>query len=117
MKSKDNYFVGFPAAWNVVALCLYIINPGPWITFLTIIGLALLTVTRMKFLHPFRVRRFMPINIAVTAIWLLCSLSLVLNHPVINPLVMGLWLLASAYFLGICIWRTALEWFDGAHLK
>jgi phosphatidylcholine synthase len=36
----------------------------------------------------------------------------VLNHPVINPLVMGLWLLMSAYFLGICIWRTALEWFD-----
>ncbi len=30
------------------------------------IGLALLTLTRMKFLHPFRVRRFMPINIAVT---------------------------------------------------
>jgi hypothetical protein len=28
MKSKDNYFVGFPAAWNVVALCLYIIGPG-----------------------------------------------------------------------------------------
>nr|WP_268949748.1 CDP-alcohol phosphatidyltransferase family protein [Pseudomonas fluorescens] len=117
MKSKDNYFVGFPAAWNVVALCLYIIGPGPWITFLTVIGLALLTVTRMKFLHPFRVRRFMPINIAVTAIWLLCSLSLVLNHPVINPLVMGLWLLMSAYFLGICIWRTALEWFERPQVK
>ena len=61
-----------------------------------------------------RVRRFMPINIAVTAIWLLCSLSLVINHPVINPMVMGLWLLMSAYFLGICIWRTALEWFDAS---
>jgi phosphatidylcholine synthase len=41
-------------------------------------------------------------------------LSLVINHPVINPLVMGLWLLMSAYFLGICLWRTALEWFDGS---
>jgi phosphatidylcholine synthase len=30
---------------------------------------------------------------------------------------MGLWLLMSAYFLGICIWRTALEWFDRAHQK
>jgi phosphatidylcholine synthase len=117
MKSTDNYFQGFPAAWNVVALCLYIIAPSPWITFATVIGLALLTVTRMKFLHPFRVRRFMPINIAVTAIWLLCSLSLVLNHPLINPLVMGLWLLMSAYFLGICLWRTALEWFDESRLK
>ncbi|MDE1165454.1 MAG: phosphatidylcholine/phosphatidylserine synthase [Pseudomonas sp.] len=111
MKSNDNYFQGFPAAWNVVALCLYTLAPGPWWTLLTIVVLALLTVTRMKFLHPFRVRRFMPINIAVTAIWLLCSLSLVHDHPAINPLVMTLWLLMSAYFLGVCIWRTAAEWF------
>jgi phosphatidylcholine synthase len=27
---------------------------------------------------------------------------------------MGLWLLMSAYFLGICIWRTALEWFENS---
>jgi phosphatidylcholine synthase len=59
----------------------------------------------------------MPINIAVTAIWLLCSLSLVLNHPLNNPLVMGLWLLMSAYFLGICLLRTALEWLDESRLK
>lgn len=112
MKSKDNYFVGFPAAWNVVALSLYIIAPSAWVTLLSIVALALLTVTRMKFLHPFRVRRFMPINIAVTAIWLLCSLSLVLGHPGLNPWVMGLWLAMSAYFLGICIWRTLAEAFD-----
>ncbi|MGE7956228.1 phosphatidylcholine synthase [Pseudomonas sp. NPDC089530] len=108
MKSKDNYFVGFPAAWNVVALALYIIAPTPWLTLLSIGALALLTLTRMKFLHPFRVRRFMPVNIAVTAIWLLCSLSLVINHPYNGAWVMGLWLAMSAYFLGICIWRTAL---------
>ena len=111
MKSKDNYFQGFPAAWNVVALCLYILSPGPWFTLLTIIGLGLLTLTRMKFLHPFRVRRFMPINIAVTALWLLCSVSLVLTHPDDGHLVIGLWSITSAYFLGICLWRTSMEWF------
>lgn len=112
MKSQDNYFQGFPAAWNVVALCLYLIAPPPWITLLGIIVLALLTVTRMKFLHPFRVRRLMPLNITVTAIWLLCSLALVLGHPALNVWVMGLWLLMSGYFLGICIWRTAVDWVD-----
>ncbi len=110
MKSKDNYFQGFPAAWNVVALCLYIIQPSPWLTFLTIIFLALLTLTRMKFLHPFRVRRFMPINIAVTTVWLICSALLIINHPNNGPFVMGLWLAMSAYFLGICLWRTSLEY-------
>ena len=112
MKSKDNYFQGFPAAWNVVALCLYIIAPPAWLTLLSIIGLALLTLSQMKFLHPFRVRRFMPINIAVTFIWLLCSLLLILRHPDESPLVMALWLAMSAYFLGICLWRTSVEWLD-----
>lgn len=110
MKSKDNYFQGFPAAWNVVALCLYIIQPTPWVTFLTIIGLALLTVTRMKFLHPFRVRRFMPLNILVTTIWLITSALLIINHPHNGPVVMGIWFTMSAYFIGICLWRTSLEY-------
>jgi len=26
MKSNDNYFVGFPAVWNVVALYLYVLD-------------------------------------------------------------------------------------------
>ncbi|WP_419795052.1 CDP-alcohol phosphatidyltransferase family protein [Pseudomonas palleroniana] len=115
MKSKDNYFVGFPAAWNVVALCVYIIQPEAWVTLLTVIGLALLTVTPMKFLHPFRVKRFMPLNIAVTTIWLLCSFLMVVDHPNTNPWTFGLWSLMSAYFLGICVWRTALEWLDKRH--
>ena len=38
MKSKDNYFQGFPAAWNVVALCVYIIQPAAWITLLTVMS-------------------------------------------------------------------------------
>jgi phosphatidylcholine synthase len=83
--------------------------PSPWITFLTVIGLALLTVTRMKFLHPFRVRRFMPINIAVTSHLVSVQLSAGDQSSGDQPVVMGLWLLMSAYFLGICFWRTRLS--------
>ena len=111
MKSKDNYFVGFPAAWNVVALCVYIIQPDAWVTLLTVIGLALLTVTPMKFLHPFRVRQFMPLNILVTFVWMLSSALLILQYPVNQFWLLGLWWLASAYFVGMCLWRSAREWF------
>ncbi|CAD5108507.1 phosphatidylcholine synthase [Zestomonas carbonaria] len=110
MKSHDNYFVGFPAAWNVVAAYLFLLEFSPWTTLLGIVALAALTVTRMKFLHPFRVRQFMPLNIAVTIVWMLCCAGLIVLYPR-QPL--GLlvpWLLASAYFLGVCLWRTAREW-------
>ncbi|PVZ20388.1 phosphatidylcholine synthase [Pseudomonas sp. URIL14HWK12:I9] len=110
MKSSDNYFVGFPAAWNVVALCLYILTPPAWLTLVTVLGLAVLTVSPMKFLHPFRVRRFMPVNIAVTFGWLLTSLWLIVIRPELGAVPLTLWLACSAYFVGVCVWRTALEW-------
>jgi phosphatidylcholine synthase len=99
-----------------VALCVYILSPAPWLTFITVICLALLTVTRMKFLHPFRVRRFMPLNIAVTAVWFFCSFLLVMNHPYNASVTLSVWLAMSAYFLGICIWRTSMEWIDKARV-
>ena len=114
MKSHDNYFQGFPAAWNVVALCFYLIEPGPWLSLLSIFALALLTATRVQFLHPFRVRKWMGLNIIVTFVWLLSGALLILSHPLHSPPIMGLWLAASAYFLGVCLWRSAQEWFSKA---
>lgn len=111
MKSKDNYFVGFPAAWNVVVLYFYILDVHPWITLAIIVLLAGLTLTKMKFLHPFRVRQFMPLNILVTFVWMLSSALLILQYPVSQPWLLALWWLASAYFVGMCLWRSAREWF------
>ncbi|MGY2498235.1 hypothetical protein, partial [Klebsiella pneumoniae] len=99
MKSKDNYFVGFPAAWNVVVLYFYILDVHPWITLGMIVLLAGLTLTKMKFLHPFRVRQFMPLNILVTFVWMLSSALLIVQYPVNQFWLLALWWLASAYFV------------------
>lgn len=112
MKSQDNFFVGFPAAWNIVAVYFYILDFPPYIAFAAIIFLAVLTVTRMKFLHPFRVRLFMPLNIAVTLLWFVCAASLVLSTPEHAAWALWGWGVTSVYFVGICLWRTAKEWLD-----
>nr|WP_235040544.1 CDP-alcohol phosphatidyltransferase family protein [Halomonas profundi] len=112
MKSQDNYFVGFPAAWNIAAAYFYILDLSPFITFATVVLLAILTVTKMKFLHPFRVRLFMPLNIAVTLMWCACVTSLLLSSPEQPAWAFWGWAIASAYFIGMCLWRTAQEWFD-----
>ena len=111
MKSTDNYFFGFPAAWNVVAVYFYVLDLHPWVNLVTVLVLAVLTLTRMKFLHPFRVRQFMPLNIAVTFVWLISSGLLIVQQPADLPILLGLWFAASAYFVGICLWRSAREWF------
>ena len=70
-----------------------------------------LTLTKMKFLHPFRVRQFMPLNILVTFVWMLSSALLILQYPANHFWLLALWWLASAYFVGMCLWRSAREWF------
>ncbi|WP_386080409.1 phosphatidylcholine synthase [Vreelandella sp. F11] len=111
MKSQDNYFVGFPAAWNIAAAYFYILDFPPFITFAAIVFLAILTVTKMKFLHPFRVRLFMPFNIAITLVWCACTTSLVLSSPEHATWALWGWGIASVYFAGMCLWRTAQECF------
>ncbi|MFO6137032.1 phosphatidylcholine/phosphatidylserine synthase, partial [Pseudomonas aeruginosa] len=55
--------------------------------------------------------RSMPLNIAVTFVWLISSGLLIVQQPADLPILLGLWFAASAYFVGICLWRSAREWF------
>lgn len=106
MKSTDNYFVGFPAIWNVVALYLWILDLDPWINAAVVLLLGILTFTRVKFLHPFRVRKLMAVNLATSTIWLVTSALLVWSSPERNDIVFALWLASSGWYMLVCLWRT-----------
>lgn len=110
MKSQDNYFVGFPAAWNILAMYLFVLQlPAGW-SFAIIIVLATMTVTKVKFLHPFRVQTLMPLNIMVTLLWCVCATVLISGIDFFPSVMKWLWLATSLYFAGMCGWRTAIEW-------
>ena len=64
MKTKDNYFQGFPALWNLVALYLFVTGASPEVGALTVVALSALSFAPVHFVHPFRVRdygRFLPL--------------------------------------------------------
>lgn len=113
MKTGDLYFSGFPAVWNVVVLYFYLLETGPWANLAAIAVLGILTFVPLKYVHPFRVRMWRPLTLAVTALWALSTFWLVLaSGPDISPAgaaPLAFWgfLAASAYFLGLCIWRSA----------
>ncbi|MBP2312068.1 phosphatidylcholine synthase [Azospirillum soli] len=106
MKSGDNYFVGFPAIWNVVALYLWILDLDPWINTAVVLVLGVLTFSTVKFLHPFRVRKMMHLNIAVSAAWLASSAALVVLHPDRPDVAWAVWLASGVYYVAVCAWRT-----------
>ncbi|QRN41183.1 MAG: phosphatidylcholine/phosphatidylserine synthase [Neisseriaceae bacterium] len=110
MKSTDNYFVGFPATWNIVALYFYLLDMGFWFNLIVCLVLCVLTFSKIKFLHPFRVKELMPLNILATGIWFATSLILANDHISTggNDIVWILWWVSSLYIFVVCLWRT---WF------
>lgn len=69
MKTKDNYFRGFPAVWNLAAFYLYLLEPPEWLAALAVVVLAALSFVPIKFLHPLRVQHWKTFNLALLALW------------------------------------------------
>ena len=73
MKTKENFFKGFPVVWNMVVFTLFIVKPGEWVAFATVVVSAILSFFPINFLHPVRVVRLRPLNLTVFLVW--CALS------------------------------------------
>lgn len=122
-KSKDHYFVGFPAAWNIVALYFYLLGTPAWFNVTVTIFFAIITLSTFTFVHPFRVVKFMVVNIVMTAAWVGIAIALVIMHPgtvnTVYPIapvdvyqtipiwLLILWWVPFVWFLVLGIWRTA----------
>ena len=57
-KTDDGYFLGFPSLWNVVAIYVYALPFGPWVSLGLIIILAVMTFVPSKYLYPSLPGRF-----------------------------------------------------------
>ena len=107
MKTDDNYFRGFPALWNVVALYLYAarIDSG---AAATIVGaLVVLTFAPIHFVHPFRVRDYGP-WLPITALaWAFASLALLVDSPAAaRDILLALSAISAIVIVGLGLLRT-----------
>ncbi|HEX8262004.1 MAG TPA: CDP-alcohol phosphatidyltransferase family protein [Allosphingosinicella sp.] len=93
MKTHDNYFRGFPALWNVVALYLFAARPGEAAGAVAVAVFAVLSFAPIRFVHPFRVRDFQPWLQIVALLWAAATLALL--WPGWSAAAGRAWLLAS----------------------
>lgn len=106
MKTKDSYFHGFPAVWNLAAFYLYLLEPPEWAAAASIVVLAGLSFSPIKFLHPLRVQHWRSFNIALLAAWAILAFVAVVQN--LSP---GLYVtlplcLIAIYFFLIGLLRT-----------
>ncbi len=105
MKTEDNYFRGFPAVWNFAAFYLFLLAPPHWIGAAGVLALAVLTFVPIRFLHPFRVRRFRPLNVVLLAAWAVLAFVAVASDLDPGPYVTAPLSAIAIYFFGIGLLR------------
>ena len=111
MKTKDYYFSGFPALWNIVVLYFYILNTNQYINLIVIIFLSILTFIPIKFVHPLRVKKLRNITVFCTIIWSATTLKLITTSSNVNlfndeKIVLIIWIACSFYFATISASRS-----------
>ncbi|KQT83487.1 phosphatidylcholine synthase [Aurantimonas sp. Leaf443] len=101
MKTKDNFFRGFPVCWNMVIFAFFAAGLRGWDAFFIVVACAGATFLPIKFLHPVRVERLRPLNLAVVALWsLLGIVSLFQNFD--SPWFVRWGIVATSLYL-LCI--------------
>lgn len=109
LKTDDYYFMGFPAAWNVVAVIMWIFHTSPTTNIILTAVLGILTVAPLTFVHPFRVEWMRPVNIAAVVVWVAATAYLVVIAPDTPTWLSGVWCVSGLWLMGISAVRTATE--------
>lgn len=100
MKTTDNYFLGFPATWSLVAFYLLLLRPPSWACVALIATLAVATFLPVAFVHPLRVARGRAVNGAMTMAWLaLAGMAIVHDLQPHGAVVLALCVI-GVYFIG-----------------
>jgi phosphatidylcholine synthase len=101
MKTSENFFQGFPAVWNVIVFYLLLLRPPSAVAASTIVLLAVLTFAPVRFVHPFRVRRWRAVTVALLTLWAVLAAIAVRQELAPATWVTGGLCLIAIYFLAI----------------
>ncbi len=69
MKTPDKSFSGFPAAWNMLALVIFAIQPDPRTVLIVVAVLVPAMFLPIRFVHPVRTGRWWPVSLPVAIAW------------------------------------------------
>ena len=75
----DFRYVGFPVAWNIVLIYLFIFETSQFINTIIIITFIILKFVPLKYVQPFRTKKFRRLTLVATTFWFLSAMLLCLN--------------------------------------
>ncbi len=109
IETKDIWFRGFPAAWNLVITFFWILDTHPTANvFISLILIVLTLTPQVKFFHAMSSKQFRRISLPFTILMMLMAAWMVRFHDRYNSFghfVVIAWVL---YTIVLSIWRSTL---------
>ena len=103
-KTSDNFFLGFPSYWNIIAFYLYILKSPPWINAFTILFLSVLVFVPIKYIYPSRSPHFRFLTNLLGCLWGLAILIIIYLLPEPPPNLLFVSLLFPIYYTALSLW-------------
>jgi phosphatidylcholine synthase len=97
-KTPDNYFLGFPNYWNLVAFYLYCLDAGTAFNVCVLLLLGAMVLMPLKFIYPNRTVPLRPITITLGVIWGVVTIAALLILPTVNQILLWTGLSFIAYY-------------------
>ena len=106
--SEDFKYVGFPVAWNIIVLYLFILETSQMINTIVIFIFIGLRFVPLKYVHPFRTKHMRKQTLLITSFWFTSMAVLCLNKAVtINQILIqpahAVLAITTLYFMGITL--------------
>ncbi len=111
-KTDENYYIGFPAIWNVVVLYLVILNYDSLINTGVLIFLIILKIVPLRFVHPFRTEKFRKLTLVMSFSWFVFTSLIVIirEHNYFSgyyEYCLSVWLLLSFYYIFLTLFLNS----------
>jgi phosphatidylcholine synthase len=103
-KTEDNFFLGFPSYWNIVALYLFIAEWPPHVNAAILVALAVLVFVPLRYVYPSRGVAFQTLTLFLGAVWAVLLLVMVWQLPAVSREVVFGSLVFPVYYLGLSVW-------------
>jgi len=107
-KTKDNYFNGFPALWNLLILYFYILQTAQIINLFAVILSLICTFLPIKYVHPLRVKNYKLLAISLFFVWGITSVILIYmnSREFSYQTVFWIWIISNALIFLVSLKRT-----------
>ncbi len=102
----DHFFLGFPSYWNVAAFYAIVFDLGTGIVGAILFICSILVFVPIRYVYPSRTMAFRRITLALTSLWLVSYIVILVQMPNPSPVLLAFSLLYLVYYFGLSLHIT-----------